>query len=58
MLSVTSIQLSLGQLDSDVRTAAARADEAAAALWRRDASLWSRDTDVQKKIANRLGWLD
>jgi glucose-6-phosphate isomerase len=58
MLSVTSIQLSLAQLDGDVRSAAARADDAAAALWRRDASLWSLDREVQKKIANRLGWLD
>src|SRR5215831_17497495 len=58
MLSVTPLHLSLGQLDENVRAAAARADAAAASLWRRDASLWSADPDVQKKIANRLGWLD
>jgi len=27
-------------------------------LWQRDATLWSRDETIQKKIANRLGWLD
>jgi glucose-6-phosphate isomerase len=58
MLSVTPPHLSLGQLDADVRAAATRADSAAAALWRRDASLWSPKPDVQKTIANRLGWLD
>jgi glucose-6-phosphate isomerase len=58
MLSVTRLHLSLGQLDADVRAAVPRADSAAAALWRRDASLWSADPQVQKAIANRLGWLD
>lgn len=58
MLSVTRLHLSLGQLDADVRAAAPRADNAAAALWRRDTSLWSADAQVQKAIANRLGWLD
>src|SRR5262245_28773700 len=28
------------------------------ALWRRDPSAWSSDPAVQKKIAQRLGWLD
>jgi glucose-6-phosphate isomerase len=55
---VTRLHLSLGQLDADVRAAVPRADSAAAALWRRDASLWSADPHVQKAIANRLGWLD
>jgi len=58
MLSVTRLHLSLGQLDADVRAAAPRADAAAAALWRRDASFWSADSKVQQAIANRLGWLD
>jgi len=58
MLSVTPLLLSLGQLDENVRAVAPRADAASASLWRRDASLWSADPDVQKKIANRLGWLD
>jgi transaldolase / glucose-6-phosphate isomerase len=58
MVSVTPLHLSLGQLDADVRAASARAEGAAAALWRRDASLWSAKPDVQKTIANRLGWLD
>ncbi|HVX29361.1 MAG TPA: bifunctional transaldolase/phosoglucose isomerase [Nitrolancea sp.] len=30
----------------------------ASRLWARDTTLWSHDTDVQQKIANRLGWLD
>jgi transaldolase / glucose-6-phosphate isomerase len=34
------------------------AERAAAGLWRRDPSAWSSDPDVQKSIANRLGWLD
>jgi glucose-6-phosphate isomerase len=58
MLSVTPLHLSLGQLDADVRAGAARADDAAAALWRHDPSIWSADAAVQKTIANRLGWLE
>jgi glucose-6-phosphate isomerase len=27
------------------------------ALWNRDLDVWTRDVEVQKKIANRLGWL-
>ena len=30
----------------------------ASRLWARDATLWSHDSAEQKKIANRLGWLD
>src|SRR5437763_5467351 len=33
------------------------AERAADGLWRRDPSVWSAEPDVQKKIANRLGWL-
>jgi glucose-6-phosphate isomerase len=58
MLSVTTLHLSLGQLDAGVRAAASQADSAAAALWRRDASFWSTDPQVQKTIGHRLGWLD
>ncbi len=58
MLAVTSLQLSLSQFDADVRASVARADRAAVALWRRDAALWSGDAGTQKKISNRLGWLD
>src|SRR5204863_2839329 len=32
-------------------------ERAADGLWRRDPSVWSAEPDVQKKIANRLGWL-
>jgi len=58
MVSVTPLRLSLGQLEQQVRAAAAHAERSAAALWRREASLWSPASDVQVKIANRLGWLD
>ncbi len=27
-------------------------------IWRKDASLWSSHADVQRRILNRLGWLD
>ena len=37
--------------------AAAEADRIARGLWRRDASVWSADAAVQKKIGDRLGWL-
>jgi RpiB/LacA/LacB family sugar-phosphate isomerase len=32
--------------------------DAAARIWRRDASLWSDEPAVQASIRNRLGWLD
>ena len=66
MLDVTDKRSKLGKSQhwlpeplSEVFTAnldlAARA---AAGLWRRDASVWSADPATQKKISNRLGWLD
>src|SRR5262245_33621057 len=33
------------------------ADRVARGLWRRDPATWSADAPVQKKIADRLGWL-
>jgi transaldolase/glucose-6-phosphate isomerase len=36
----------------------ARAEEWVTRLFDRDVSLWSDDPDVQKSIAQRLGWLD
>jgi transaldolase/glucose-6-phosphate isomerase len=33
-------------------------NKTATRLWARDTTLWSHDADVEKKIANRLGWLD
>ena len=33
-------------------------NQTASRLWVRDTTLWSHDTEVQKKVANRLGWLD
>jgi glucose-6-phosphate isomerase len=50
--------LSPGPLDAALSAGVASAERAAAALWRRDPTAWSADADVQKKIANRLGWLD
>ncbi len=50
----------VGTYSSEVRQTAARLanNHYAARLWQRDTTLWSRDEAVQKKIANRLGWLD
>jgi len=36
---------------------AADADRIARGLWRRDVSVWSADAAVQKKIGDRLGWM-
>jgi len=36
----------------------ARADEWAIRLFDRDVTLWSDDSDVQKAVAQRLGWLE
>ena len=36
----------------------ARADEWATRLFDRDVTLWSDDPEVQKSVADRLGWLD
>jgi transaldolase / glucose-6-phosphate isomerase len=47
-----------GPLENALNANAAAAEEVAAGLWRREPSAWSGDPDVQKKIANRLGWLD
>ena len=61
MVSVTPlapVNLALGPLDQQVRSAALEAERAAAALARRDTSGWSSTPEVQTKIANRLGWLD
>jgi glucose-6-phosphate isomerase len=52
-----SFQLSAGPLHDSIMTASEDAERAAAGLWRREPSAWSDDPDVQKKIANRLGWL-
>jgi len=38
-------------------SAGSDADGIARGLWRRDPSAWSADAAVQKKIADRLGWL-
>ena len=42
----------------DAAVEQARAGEWASRLFDRDVTLWSDDPDVQKSIAQRLGWLD
>jgi glucose-6-phosphate isomerase len=44
-------------LNNAVASHAPAAERAAAALWRRDPSAWSAEPNVQRTIANRLGWL-
>jgi glucose-6-phosphate isomerase len=53
-----SFRFAAGPLEPALTGGSPTADRAAAGLWRRDASVWSSDPAVQKKIANRLGWLD
>lgn len=52
-----TLRLSAGPLSEAFNAAAPAAERAAAGLWRRDPATWSADAAVQKKIANRLGWL-
>lgn len=55
------LQSSLHRSADMVRAAAsstARAERAAAALWRADAGAWSEDPAAQKDIADRLGWMN
>jgi glucose-6-phosphate isomerase len=52
-----SLRVTPGPLAGAVATHAIAAKRAAAGLWRRDPATWSEDADVQKTIANRLGWL-
>jgi glucose-6-phosphate isomerase len=53
-----SFRLSAGPLAQRLNANGTAADRVARGLWNRDPSVWSADPDVQKKIANRLGWLD
>jgi glucose-6-phosphate isomerase len=53
-----SLRVLPGPIAERVKTDAPVAERAAIGLWRRDPSVWSDDPVVQKKIANRLGWLD
>lgn len=52
-----SFSIFAGPLADQFRSNADRAERAATGLWRRDTSTWSNDPNVQKTIANRLGWL-
>jgi glucose-6-phosphate isomerase len=52
-----SLRLSAGPLAAALKATADAASRAASGLWRRDPSVWSADADVQKAIADRLGWM-
>ena len=58
--SVRAPALALGDATDAYEAAVeqARDDEWATRLFDRDVTLWSDDPDVQKSIAQRLGWLD
>ena len=51
-----SLHLSPGLADA-VASSTALAERAAGAVWRGTPSVWSRDPEVQKEIADRLGWM-
>jgi glucose-6-phosphate isomerase len=53
-----SLRISPGVLAGPFRATEVVAERAAAGLWQRNPSVWSADPDVQRSIANRLGWLD
>src|SRR5712692_8290664 len=50
--------LTAGPLTHALDQSADDAGRAAAGLWRRDPTVWSEDPAVQRKIVDRLGWLD
>lgn len=52
-----SFHFSPGPLSSIVAEQTAAAARAAAGLWRGEPSVWSGDAAVQKRIADRLGWM-
>ena len=52
-----SLRLTPGPLADVFRARSQDAERAAGGLFRREPAAWSDDSEVQKKIANRLGWL-
>jgi Phosphoglucose isomerase len=54
-----SLSITTGALESEVSRATARLEERRFrhALFARRSDAWSRDADIQRTIANRLGWL-
>jgi glucose-6-phosphate isomerase len=52
-----SLRLTPGPLADVFRARSQDAERAAGGLFRREPSAWSDDSDVQKTIASRLGWL-
>jgi transaldolase / glucose-6-phosphate isomerase len=53
-----SLRLSSQRGHEFLHAAHAHAERAVRGLWQRQPSTWSTASDVQAKIANRLGWLD
>ena len=53
----TRVRASLRFDTAAFASAASDSDRVARGLWRRDPSAWTADASVQKKIADRLGWL-
>jgi glucose-6-phosphate isomerase len=53
----TRVRSSIRMDASAFTSAVPTADRVARGLWRRDPAAWSADAAVQKKIADRLGWL-
>lgn len=52
-----TLRLTPGSLRDTLSATTAAADRAAGGLWRREPAVWSPGPAVQKKIADRLGWL-
>src|SRR5262249_8910072 len=52
-----SLRFTPGPLADLVAATAQDAERAAGGLYRREPQAWSLEPDVQKKIANRLGWM-
>jgi transaldolase / glucose-6-phosphate isomerase len=52
-----SLRLAPGPLASVIAAHLQAAERAAGGLYRREPAAWSEDAAVQKKIANRLGWM-
>jgi transaldolase / glucose-6-phosphate isomerase len=52
-----SLRFSPGRVGDAIQAASDIAERAAAGIWRREPSVWSGDPAVQRKIADRLGWM-
>jgi glucose-6-phosphate isomerase len=52
-----SLHLTPGSIVRSLNALTGKADSAASGLWRGDPSVWSPDPEVQKTVAERLGWM-